>query len=307
MTASLAAHRNPQLSNRCSLCGQTETLNHILNGSKRLRHKFTKRHDDVAKVLVKYLTEKKRVIVHCNQCVRGRCSEHITGDSASLRPDMWWWEGDQLKIAEFTIPYGMLSGEEGESTLTIRRREKIDKYETLVEDCRRQLNCNVSLFVFIVSSLGAIPDDTIYELKKVTNTSKDAFKLAGRMVAAALRESMLLYIDIKIKKSSSLRTGDNDIRTDNDIVTSDVEEDHNIVDDESNCTTFSNDSNEESADDEFHSVIILNDDEWLDLVNSDDGYDSLSSRSVTESEEICILENPGTTPLWNHARGAVPA
>ena len=307
MTASLAAHRNPQLSNRCSLCEQIETLNHILNGCKRLRHKFTKRHDEVAKVLVKYLTEKKRVIVHCNQCVRGRCSEHITGDSASLRPDMWWWEGDQLKIAEFTIPYGMLSGEEGESTLTIRRREKIDKYETLVEDCRRQLNCNVSLFVFIVSSLGAIPDDTIYELKKVTNTSKDAFKLAGRMVAAALRESMLLYIDIKIKKSSSRRTSDNDIRTDNDIVTNDDEEDHNIVDNESNCTTFSNDSNEESADDESHSVNTLNDDEWLDLVNSDNGYDSLSSRSVTDSEEIDILGNPGTTPLWNHARGAVPA
>lgn len=134
MTASLAAHRNSQVSNRCIRCGQIETLNHILNGCKRIRQKYTKRHDEVIKVLCKYLTEKKRVIVHCNQCVRGRSSEQITGDNSSLKPDVWWWDGDQLMIAEFTIPYGMVSGEDNESTLSIRRREKINKYEKLIED-----------------------------------------------------------------------------------------------------------------------------------------------------------------------------
>lgn len=47
------------MSNRCTRCGQIETLNHILNGCKRCKHKFTKRHDEVVKVLCKYLTERR--------------------------------------------------------------------------------------------------------------------------------------------------------------------------------------------------------------------------------------------------------
>ncbi|KAK8852512.1 hypothetical protein M9Y10_017497 [Tritrichomonas musculus] len=59
MTASLAAHRNSQVSNHCICCDQFENLNHILNGYKRIRHKYSKRLDEVIKVLCKYLTEKK--------------------------------------------------------------------------------------------------------------------------------------------------------------------------------------------------------------------------------------------------------
>lgn len=317
MTASLAAHRNPQMSNRCTRCGQIETLNHILNGCKRCKHKFTKRHDEVVKVLCKYLTEKKRVIVHCNQSVRGRSNEHITGDSASLRPDVWWWDGDQLKIAEFTIPYGMLSGDDDESTLVIRRREKLNKYQKLVDDCRNQLNCNVSLFVFIVSSLGAIPDDTINELKKVTVTTKDALKLAGRMVAAALRESMILYIDTKIKKRVNDNNEDEDNDNDNDngndydndvenvnVLDTDGDDDSNDLND-----TSSNVTDGESADDEYNSVNILDDEEWRELIDASADVDRSGPPSEldTTDDETDVLENPGTTPLWNQTQGADPA
>ncbi|KAK8890166.1 hypothetical protein M9Y10_034930 [Tritrichomonas musculus] len=48
-----------------------------------------------------------------------------------------------------------------------------------------------------------IPSDTTNELKKVASTPKDTFKLTCRMVAAALCQSMLLYTDIKIKKTST--------------------------------------------------------------------------------------------------------
>lgn len=81
----------------------------------------------------------------------------------------------------------------GLATLMIRRREKSDKYKSLVEECKKQLNCEATLLVYIVSSLGALPAETLEDLKKVTKSVKDAGKLAGRMVAAALRESMILY------------------------------------------------------------------------------------------------------------------
>lgn len=94
-------------------------------------------------------------------------------------------------------------GEDKELTLTICRREKLNKYKKLVDVCSSQFNCNVTFLVFVVSSLGEIPSDTTNELKKVASTPKDTFKLTCRMVAAALCQSMLLYTDIKIKKTST--------------------------------------------------------------------------------------------------------
>ena len=90
--------------------------------------------DAVQNILRDYLTEQCRENVHANQCVRGRSGEHLTGDIASLKPDLWWWSNNRLFIAEFTIPYCMMSNRNGESqsTLTLRRSEKLEKYRNLV-------------------------------------------------------------------------------------------------------------------------------------------------------------------------------
>lgn len=131
----------------CKLCGAIETLHHIINGCPRSNHLYTSRHDAVQNVLLKHLTEVKRLNVHSNQTVRGRSSERLNGDSANLKPDLWWWEGDRLMLAEFTIPYGMLTDKNGEteSTLTSRRREKLEKYSNLRDDCASQFGCDTTL------------------------------------------------------------------------------------------------------------------------------------------------------------------
>lgn len=89
----------------------------------------------------------------------------------------------------------MMSNVEGQlcSTLDIRLCQKINKYKNLIDDCIQQFDCKAELFVLIVSSLGAIPKDTLDDLKLLTGTESDWKKLAKKMVMTSLRESMFLY------------------------------------------------------------------------------------------------------------------
>ena len=258
----------------CYRCGAVETLHHIINGCPNAKQLFTKRHNTIQDILRNYLMNIKHFNVHSNQVVRGRGSEHLTGDSSSLKPDLWWWEGDRLMIAEFTIPYGMLTNVNGDniSTLTVRRNDKITKYKCLVNDCHSQFHCETKLFVFVISSLGAIPRETLDELKAVTGSNKTALKLAARMAAAALRETMLLY-----RKW---------MKRDND----DVDEVDAVTHDSDSESKNSNEEDPLDTDDESPSVNSLSNDAWRDLIDS-------------PSDDA--LEDPGITPLWNQVSNAI--
>lgn len=196
--------------------------------------------------------------VHTNQTVRGRSSELLEGDCASLKPDLWWWDGNHLFIAEFTIPYGMLSNvnDEQVSTLTIRRKEKLEKYNNLVKECKRQLQCDATLLIYIVSSLGALPSETLDDLKRVTRSIKEAGKLAGRMVAASLRESMMLYYSIKCKKQNEDPNSNNDDNAYNDNNSDNESNAHDPID----ATTESDNEND-------HSMNIVDNKEWEELIH----------------------------------------
>lgn len=290
---------------KCKLCGEIETLCHMINGCKHKKHCFTRRHNAVQDVLRNYLTEKVRVNVHSNQTVRGRGSERLTGQVSSLKPDLWWWNDNHLYIAEFTIPYGSLTdrGGESQSTLTVRRNEKLDKYLNLVNECSSQFNCETTLLVYIVSSLGAMPAETIEDLRKVTASNKDAGKLAGRMVAAALRESMFLYHGIKVNDADA---------NSNDPGASDDSE-HEFENQEVDITIDQSDTFDAPIDPEDDeddtSMNTLDDNAWRDLIHddtvaSDDDVSQDSSAfpnsDVDEADsETDVLENSGTAPLWN--------
>ena len=294
--------------NRCPRCGQVETLNHILNSCKHKKHLYTKRHDAVQNILRNYLTEQCRENVHANQCVRGRSGEHLTGDSASLKPDLWWWSNNRLFIAEFTIPYGMMSNRNGESqsTLSLRRSEKLEKYRNLINDCNEKFNCETTLLVFIISSLGAIPVETIEDLKKVTLSDKDVGKLGGRMVAAAIRESMILYYGLKLKGKRKKKNDSESTNTEH----SDIDDlmDVNENEDDGQSNTSENEEEDNNVDDEDGpSMNIMDDREWEDLIhdvssNEHESNSNVSSTVSTDDEadsEVDVLENSGTAPLWN--------
>lgn len=325
ITGSLLSNRNNNDSsnrnNRCSRCGEPETLNHILNSCKRRKHAFTRRHDSVQNILRDYLSDHCRLNVHANQTVRGRGSERLDGECSTLKPDLWWWNGNHLFIGEFTIPYGMLSNKDGDiqSTLTLRRNQKLEKYRNLVEECNNKFNCETTLLVFVISSLGAIPADTVNELKKVTHSDKDAGKLAGRMVAAAIRESMILYYGLKLKGKRKKKKNDSD-STDTEGNEHESEDDNRSNSDDSNMDEKNDDEEEDNLDDvDGPSMNIIDNNEWEELINDvspqkEEENATVSGTSDTNDEadtetgsDIDVLENPGTEPLWSQGSVATIA
>ena len=307
---SLISHK--EADDKCKLCGERETIHHVLNGCSHKKHMFTKRHNEVVDVIRDYVEKDKKMITHGNQVVRGRGSERLDGDTANLKPDLWWWNGDKLTIVEFTIPYGMLS-DQG-NTLEIRRKQKLRKYEQLVEECKTQFNCEAELLVLIVSSLGAIPNDTIHDLRKITNNKKDTNILAKRMVITALRESMFLFYNWRPdERNNRLRENNgNETETETDTGTeAEVEEREEIRSSESEeernrrevIEIRSSESEEErNRREEEWSVNDLSEEEWRRLLLPINEVLRDSSSEENTEEEKEILEDGGTKPYWNQER-----
>ena len=290
MTGSIMSQRTLDPNDaKCKLCGNKETLHHIINGCQKKKFKFTRRHNEVQKVLSTYLRVVKKMIVYEDRSVHSRDNGRIQGDNSTLRPDLYWWDGNILNIAEFTIPYGMMSDNHGqmESTLSSTRKMKINKYKNLIEDCKSQFNCEVNFYVIIVSSLGAVPNETLGDLDKITSSKKDTKMLACRMVATSLRESMFIFMnyDPKNRKDNAQSTLGKD--------TNQSEDDSDVDSDETTEESL------DDADDEDDDVVPIGRSDLLrDLFGSDEVQDSEENEesSVTDSD---VLEDPGTTPYWS--------
>ena len=181
-----------------------------------------------------------------------------------------------------------------------KRKEKINKYKQLIEDCKAEFSCDATLLVFVISSVGACPVETVNELKQITDNTKDALKLAARMVAASLRESMFVYMDWMKNSNKKVTNNATDINEDS-------------VYDTDNDSHDSHDSPSSS------SVNSLSDGEWNRLINDDprssdsDSDSQLSHRmeptdpmSVADSESD-VLINSGNSPLWSQGRVAATA
>ena len=284
-TGIIKAKRHPtDYNGTCPLCGDIETAHHILNGCQHKKHVFSKRHDEVVKIIRDFLNS-KRIITHANQVVRNRDYERLNGETSTLKPDLWWWVNNTLSIVEFTIPYGSISNvnELPTSTLDLRRQQKLSKYKPLMEACKAQFNCDVNLYVIIVSSLGALPKETINDLKLITGSNWK--RIAKRMVSTSLRESMFIFSNWR-PNNSSVPTNDN-----------------NAYDTESNVlashSSSSDHSSSENSDDCWNK---LNNDTSHSSVHSPEEHYLTDSTTVTEASdtetETDVLVNDGTTPYW---------
>lgn len=280
---------------KCKKCGQLETIHHLLNGCQYRKNEFTIRHDAVAAILRDYIINNKHCVVHSNQVVRGRDGARLEGDNTNLKPDLWWWKDDKLYIVEITIPYGMYTDVDGNhtSTLLLRRQQKINKYNSLVNDCKNQFNCDVDFSVIILSSLGALPKETIDELKKLTNTEADWKKMSKKMVMATLKESMCIAYNWR-PRSRSVNNGlvndANNPGSLNYVVHSDVE-----------------DFSEDFVQTVETSMSECSTEVWNDLIGSEDAPPNQNPVSVndsyanySDSEDADVLTNPGTSPYWLH-------
>lgn len=211
----------------------------------------------------------------------------VLGTNASLRPDLWWWNGSKLTIVEVTVPYGMMTtdNEESISSLLQRRKQKLAKYSGLIDDCKQQFSCQAELLVIIVSSLGAMPSDTIDDLKKIT--SSNVWKtIAKRMVITAIRESMFIYFHWHPNQKHNDDNVDNTHNSDEDTSNIDNTFDNSTV-------TDSTETDEISSHDSCPaSMSEMDDSAWRALIGDEQNDQTDSSTDV--------LESPRDQPYWIH-------
>ena len=155
------------------------------------------------------INEDKNRIIYNNNTTKGKNNERLRGEVSKLKPDLWWWQQNDLYIIEITVPYGMLSDNNDEnrriSTLETRRKQKTEKYKELVKECERQFGCKVRFSVIIVSSLGALPKETVSELRKFTMNKRKLNLLCRRIVGASFTDSMLIYYNLDFEKDMLIK------------------------------------------------------------------------------------------------------
>ena len=196
------------------------------------------------------------------------------------------------------------------NTLELRRQQKLKKYERLIKECETQFNCEAELLVLIVSSLGAIPNETLHDLQKITNNKKDTRILAKRMVITALRESMFLYSNWRPEERNKQRrdTNRDEIDTPTEaevderevIRSSESEEERNrreVIE-----ISSSESEEERNRREEEWSVNDLSEEEWRRLLLPINEVLRDSSSEENTEEENEILEDGGTKPYWNQER-----
>ena len=204
---------------RCSSCRQLDSLMHRLNGCPNRRFAYKPRHDAIVNVLCDEINKqggtRNRRTFHWDSTVEGPNGERLREQQlARLKPDLWFYDETGLKIVEVTVPYGsttMLNGRETD-TLQVRREEKIRKYTALVEAARAQFGVNVGLYVIVVSSLGAIPEATMRDLRHLVLAHANG--TAKKMVFAAIKGSRDIYLNRvaqQIRQQERVPTGDPEI------------------------------------------------------------------------------------------------
>ena len=199
------------MSDKCRGCGSNTvgSLMHRLNKCPASLTKITKRHNEIAKVISDGLRDMWKFNtppMNENSNVFIADEEQLPERSRNFKPDIWFYTTNEITqkksftIIEITCPYGMMTDTNAgrESSLDIRRKEKEAKYAPLIEDIKTTWNADATLHIIVVSSLGAVPKDTLSTLNNIFGTKKRALLIAKRCVVAALRGSWAIFFGKEI-------------------------------------------------------------------------------------------------------------
>ena len=211
LTEELEHKRNSSMSDKCRGCGSNTvgSLMHRLNKCPASLTKITKRHNEIAKVISDGLRDMWKFNtppMNENSNVFIADEEQLPERSRNFKPDIWFYTTNEITqkksftIIEITCPYGMMTDTNAgrESSLDIRRKEKESKYAPLIEDIKTTWNADATLHIIVVSSLGAVPKDTLSTLNNIFGTKKRALLIAKRCVVAALRGSWAIFFGKEI-------------------------------------------------------------------------------------------------------------
>ena len=197
--SNLALWRKP-VSASCKLCGEKQTLAHVLNHCSialELR-RYNHRHDAVLSIiadLVKtHLSPQQRMIVDLAE-TSYHYPQHI--GSTDIRPEMVIWQDDpkQVHILELTVCF--------ETNFDDAKRRKTCKYVELLEEAERH-GYEGSLTTIEVGSRGILTISGLDRVKCLMNVErKEWFHFLLRTSQAAMLESHKTWTKRNWKDSPS--------------------------------------------------------------------------------------------------------
>ena len=195
-----AVQSDDPMKGHCPVCNSHQieakgSLMHILNSCPSSKNIFKWRHNLVEETLVQEIKKKfPNVSIGRSRTLRTTGAD-LSDETKSLKPDITAITGNHLIIIEVNCPYGAMElrdDQEPISKLTIRHAYKTRKYQHLVEELKQKLDLHVTFAAVIVSSLGAVPQETINDLSKIFNT-KETKTLAKKISYQAILGSAVIY------------------------------------------------------------------------------------------------------------------
>ena len=203
----------------CSFTGAnaTQSLAHILNGCVKRYPFYTNRHNRVQSVIINALKDLPHVSeIHKDSKIP---ISNLPEDLKLLRPDVVSWNQNRNKciIIEISVPYATLNW--GQDTLKSVYDTKRNKYARLIEFVRNE-GIEVNFYVIIVSSLGAVLEESRSDIISLVKCKKKAKTLTKKIAANAIIGSMEIWNNFRGKTHSSphiLRSPNADNANQNDI------------------------------------------------------------------------------------------
>jgi hypothetical protein len=185
----------------CRRCdhNQRPTLAHILNSCPTNFRSMTDRHNRVVRcvknALEKHIAEDLIGAINENTSIP---IDNLSDETRNLRPDIWFIrrEGNReiLEILEFSCPFGHI--ERNENTLKRTFEFKMNKYLPLANEYIANTRRMARVHPIIVSSQGAVYNDSMTCLKSILRCSdKEMAKLGTWLSEQAILGSFKLWIE----------------------------------------------------------------------------------------------------------------
>ena len=232
ITGSLALKTRTMSANppRCPYCSAlgNDTLAHRLNGCKQNRTEQTKRHNNLQNIILGYMMERlgKNMNYRTNKTLNID-GKQVKESLRNLKPDIVTWDKKRIILVEFSCPYANI-GSAG-NTLDLVYNKKINKYKELADECKTIYKRKVSVYAIIVSSLGAIHENSIEQIKKLLHLAPSETKLHNtilrRLSLTACIGSYFIFNKLKFQEYiPDVKEISNEVEVRNDIGTAETVE-----------------------------------------------------------------------------------
>ena len=218
---------------RCPYCNALgdDTLAHRINGCKQNMQWQTRRHNNIQNIILGYMKERlDKNMNHRTNITVNLEGKHLEDNNVKdLKPDIVSWDKNGIILVEFNCVYAN-TGRDG-NKLDNAYENKTKKYDDLVKACKKLYKRKVTLYVIIVSSLGAIHKKSQQDIKNLLRIAPKETKLCStifrRLSLTACIGSYFIFNKLKFKEYiPDVKDTTNEVEIRDDIVNIEAVEQH---------------------------------------------------------------------------------